>query len=92
MPRIDLASQRTGRSAPRDVRTIHASVANVAVHPDADRLNPKLQGRERSLRGGLARRDLVHRHAVAIQIDPQGLADGRASEKAGCLDVVAVTR
>ena len=66
---IDLAGERRGRTAPGDVRTVDARVADVVVHAGGDRGDASSSDGSGVWSAGPLRRDLVHRDAVAIEID-----------------------
>jgi hypothetical protein len=89
--RADLLGQRAGRPRPGDVRSVNAGIADDGVHAGLHRFGAQLQRRQRRQPARSLRGDLVHRHAVAVQVHADRFADRRAREQPGGLDVVAVT-
>src|SRR5262249_45898829 len=88
---IDLASQRSGRAAPGDMRAVNTGVPHVAVDTCGLRLNAQLNRWQSGLFAEALGRHLVHRDAMNVDVNTQRLADRGAGDDAGLFHVVSVT-
>ena len=72
------------------MRPIDARVADVLIDARRYRRNAEFQRSERRVPARHTRRQLIHRNAIAIDIDAQRLGDRGAGEEARHLHVVAI--
>ena len=87
---IQLASERGCGTGPGDVRAVDAGVADILVDAGGDRGDAQFHGGDGRLAAGFLHGQLVHRDAVATDIDAERFRDRGAGQPAGDFDIVPV--
>src|SRR5665213_2120571 len=88
--RVDLSGKRHSRAAPGDMRAVNARIADGEIDTGGLRRDAEFERGQGRLVADLLRGDLVHRHAVAVQVFAQGLTDTGRCENRGFFDVMAI--